>query len=68
MVAIYFIAFFTIPFMICFVTMDYEVIGMDIVNIPIYAICWIDIMLNCITGYYDKKTRSIELKPIKILM
>ncbi|XP_012055319.1 PREDICTED: potassium/sodium hyperpolarization-activated cyclic nucleotide-gated channel 1-like [Atta cephalotes] len=68
MVAIYFIAFFTIPFMICFVTMDYEVIGLDIVNIPIYAICWIDIMLNCITGYYDKKTRSIELKPIKILI
>ncbi|KAG5323930.1 HCN1 protein, partial [Acromyrmex heyeri] len=68
MMAIYFIAFFTIPFMICFVTMDYEIIGLDIVNIPIYAICWIDIMVNCITGYYDKKTMSIELKPIKILI
>ncbi|KYN21613.1 Potassium/sodium hyperpolarization-activated cyclic nucleotide-gated channel 1 [Trachymyrmex cornetzi] len=68
MMAIYFIAFFTIPFMICFVTMDYEIIGLDIVNIPIYTICWIDIMFNCITGYYNKKTMSIELKPIKILI
>ncbi|XP_018318299.1 potassium/sodium hyperpolarization-activated cyclic nucleotide-gated channel 1 [Mycetomoellerius zeteki] len=68
MMAVYFIAFLTIPFMICFVTMDYEIIGLDIVNIPIYAICWIDIILNCITGYYDKKTMSIELKPIKILI
>ncbi|XP_018396305.1 PREDICTED: potassium/sodium hyperpolarization-activated cyclic nucleotide-gated channel 1-like [Cyphomyrmex costatus] len=68
MMAIFFIAFFTIPFMICFVTMDYETIGLDIVNIPIYAICWIDIMLNCITGYYNKKTMSVELKPIKIFI
>ncbi|KAL6256090.1 hypothetical protein P5V15_013325 [Pogonomyrmex californicus] len=68
MMVIYMIAFFTIPFMICFVIMDYEIIRLDRVNIPIYAICWLDITLNCITGYYDKKTMSFELKPIKIFM
>ncbi|XP_012522161.2 potassium/sodium hyperpolarization-activated cyclic nucleotide-gated channel 1 [Monomorium pharaonis] len=68
MVAIYLLAFFTIPFMVCFVIMDYEIIRLDIVNIPIYAICWLDIIFNFITGYYDEKTTSIELKPIKILM
>ncbi|KAG5322765.1 HCN4 protein, partial [Pseudoatta argentina] len=56
MMAIYFIAFFTIPFMICFVTMDYEIIGLDIVNIPIYAICWIDIF------YEDIQRRIISCK------
>src|SRR5580765_6998235 len=68
MIAIYMIAFFTIPFMICFVIMDYELISLDRVNIPIYAICWLDITLNCITGYYDKKNMSVELKFTKILM
>lgn len=62
------IAFFTIPFMICFVIMDYESINLDKVNIPIYAICWLDITFNCITGYYDKKNLSVELEPLKILM
>lgn len=68
MTAIYMIALFTIPFMVCFVIMDYETINLDTVNIPIYAICWLDIMINCITGYYDKKTMSVELNPIKIFM
>ncbi|XP_011689359.1 PREDICTED: potassium/sodium hyperpolarization-activated cyclic nucleotide-gated channel 1-like isoform X2 [Wasmannia auropunctata] len=39
MMVIYLIAFFTIPFMICFVIMDYEIIRLDTVNIPIYVIC-----------------------------
>ncbi|XP_032682375.1 potassium/sodium hyperpolarization-activated cyclic nucleotide-gated channel 1-like [Odontomachus brunneus] len=68
MMAIYSIAFLTIPFMICFVVMDYESILLDKVNIPIYAICWLDISLNCITGYYDSKDMHIELKLSKILM
>jgi len=68
MITLYMIAFFTIPFIICFVIMDYETIRLDIVNIPIYAICWLDIILNCITGHYDEKTMSVELKPIKIFM
>nr|XP_012216655.1 PREDICTED: potassium/sodium hyperpolarization-activated cyclic nucleotide-gated channel 1-like [Linepithema humile] len=68
MMAIYFIAFFTIPFMICFVVMDYEFIRLDKVNIPIYTICWLDILFNCITGYYDKRNISIELKPTKIFL
>lgn len=66
--AIYMIAFFTIPFMICFVIMDYEVISLDRVNIPIYAICWLDIIFNCFTGYYNEKNMSVELKFTKILM
>lgn len=66
MMVIYMIAFFTIPAMVCFVIMDYEIIRLDVVNIPIYAICWLDIILNCITGHYDKKTMSVELKSIKI--
>ncbi|GAB1868363.1 Potassium/sodium hyperpolarization-activated cyclic nucleotide-gated channel 1-like [Camponotus japonicus] len=68
MMAIYVIAFFTIPFMICFVIMDYEFITLDRVNIPIYTICWLDITFNCITGYYDYKNMSVELKPTKIFM
>ncbi|KAL6432460.1 hypothetical protein ACFW04_006804 [Cataglyphis niger] len=68
MTIIYMIAFFTIPFMICFVTMDYESINLDKVNIPIYAICWLDIMFNCITGYYNKKNMSVELDPLKIFV
>ncbi|XP_011878172.1 PREDICTED: potassium/sodium hyperpolarization-activated cyclic nucleotide-gated channel 1-like [Vollenhovia emeryi] len=66
MMAVYTIAFFTIPFVICFVIMDYESIRVDTVNFPIYVMCWVDIILNCVTGYYDKKTMSIELKPSKI--
>lgn len=68
MMAVYSIAFLTIPFMICFVVMDYESILLDKVNIPIYAICWLDISFNCITGYYDEKDMYIELKLRKILM
>ncbi|XP_070156836.1 potassium/sodium hyperpolarization-activated cyclic nucleotide-gated channel 1 [Polyergus mexicanus] len=68
MMIIYLIAFFTIPFMVCFVIMDYESINLDKVNIPIYAICWLDITFNCITGYYNKRNMSVELKPTKILI
>lgn len=62
MTATYLIAFFTIPCMICFVVMDYKSIHLDKVNIPIYAICWVDIAFNFITGYYDEKNVSVELK------
>ncbi|XP_020280033.1 potassium/sodium hyperpolarization-activated cyclic nucleotide-gated channel 4-like [Pseudomyrmex gracilis] len=62
MTAIYLIAFFTIPCMICFVVMDYKSIRLDKVNIPIYAICWIDVAFNFVTGYCDEKNMSVELK------
>lgn len=68
MIAIYSIAFLTIPFMICFVVMDYELIRLDKLNIPIYTVCWLDILLNCITGYHDRKNAYIELEPTKILL
>lgn len=67
MSVVYSIALLTIPFMICFVVMDYEMIRLDKVNIPIYAICWLDILFNCITGVYNEKTVSVELKPTKAL-
>ncbi|XP_046832159.1 potassium/sodium hyperpolarization-activated cyclic nucleotide-gated channel 1-like [Vespa crabro] len=67
MIVIYGIAFFTIPFMISFVIMDYEVVRLDKVNIFIYTICWLDIIVTCITGYYDKKNMCIELRPLKII-
>ncbi|XP_035723457.1 potassium/sodium hyperpolarization-activated cyclic nucleotide-gated channel 1-like [Vespa mandarinia] len=67
MIVIYGIAFFTIPFMISFVIMDYEVLRLDKVNIFIYTICWLDIIVTCITGYYDKKNMRVELRPLKII-
>lgn len=66
MMTVYFIAFLTIPFMTCFIIMDYELIRLDKVNLPIYAICWLDILFNCITGYHDKRNMYIELEPTKI--
>ncbi|EFN84743.1 potassium/sodium hyperpolarization-activated cyclic nucleotide-gated channel 4 [Harpegnathos saltator] len=68
MMAIYSVAFLTIPFMICFVVKDYQSILLDKVNVPIYAIFWLDIAFNCITGYYDSKDMHIELKLSKIFM
>lgn len=68
MTAIYLIAFLTIPFMICFIIMDYELIRLDRVNIPIYAICWLDVLLNCITGYHDRKNMNVVLESSKIFM
>lgn len=67
MIVVYGIAFFTIPFMISFVIMDYEVIRLDKVNIFIYMMCWFDIVVTCITGYYDKKDMRVELRSLKIL-
>lgn len=67
MIVVYGIAFFTIPFMISFVIMDYEVIRLDKVNIFIYTMCWFDIIVTCITGYYDEKDMRVELRSLKIL-
>ncbi|KAK2580594.1 hypothetical protein KPH14_007716 [Odynerus spinipes] len=66
MVVIYGVAFLTIPFMISFIVMDYELIRLDKVNILIYIVCWLDIIGNCITGYHDKNDALVELRPSKI--
>ncbi|KAI4481119.1 hypothetical protein M0804_009745 [Polistes exclamans] len=66
MMVIYGIAFFTIPFMISFIIMDYELLRLDKVNILIYIVCWLDIICNCITGYYDEKNVHVELRLSKI--
>ncbi|XP_015589234.1 potassium/sodium hyperpolarization-activated cyclic nucleotide-gated channel 1 [Cephus cinctus] len=59
MIVIYLIAFVTIPFMICFIIMDYEAIYYDKINLAIYAICWLDIIINCITGIHDSKSMKV---------
>ncbi|KAF7384845.1 hypothetical protein HZH66_011931 [Vespula vulgaris] len=66
MMVVYAIAFFTIPFMISFIVMDYEVLRLDKVNLFIYIMCWLDIIVTCMTGYYDKKNMRVELNLLKI--
>lgn len=68
MAVVFFIAFLTIPFQICFVVMDYEKIYLDNVNLLVYALCWIDIILQCITGFYNKDKDEITLEQGPILM
>ncbi|XP_066594908.1 potassium/sodium hyperpolarization-activated cyclic nucleotide-gated channel 1-like [Prorops nasuta] len=65
---LYFVALVTIPFMISFVVMNFKFIGMDKLNLSIYAISWISIFLNFITGYYDVKTKSVYLDPRKTII
>nr|KAF7407065.1 hypothetical protein H0235_014721 [Vespula pensylvanica] len=66
MMVVYAIAFFTIPFMISFIVMDYEVLRLDKVNLFIYIMCWLNIIVTCMTGYYDKKNMRVELNLLKI--
>lgn len=46
--------------------MDYEVLRLDKVNLFIYIMCWLDIIVTCMTGYYDKKNMRVELNLLKI--
>lgn len=61
MTLVYFVAFITIPFFMCFVVLDYETVRLDNVNPVIYVFCWIDIIGNCMTGFYDKNKDEIIL-------
>ncbi|XP_058793323.1 potassium/sodium hyperpolarization-activated cyclic nucleotide-gated channel 1-like [Phymastichus coffea] len=67
MTIVYFIAFLTIPFQICFVVLDYKTIDLDNLNLFIYFLCWIDIILNCVTGFYNKSKDRISLDQGAIL-
>lgn len=67
MTVVLLIAFLTIPFVICFVVMCHDAIYLDRVNPLIYALCWVDIVCNCITGYNEKKRMRVVLEPSKIL-
>ncbi|XP_053985509.1 potassium/sodium hyperpolarization-activated cyclic nucleotide-gated channel 2-like [Hylaeus volcanicus] len=67
MAAIYLISFISIPFMVCFIVMCHDRVRLDKYNLFIYTFCWLDIVCNCITGYYDEKHRSVEMQLSKIL-
>ncbi|XP_043521058.1 potassium/sodium hyperpolarization-activated cyclic nucleotide-gated channel 1-like [Frieseomelitta varia] len=68
MTVIYLIAFLTIPFSVCFIIMSHDEVLMDKFNISIYTFCWLDIVFNCFTGYYDKNSMQVELNPSKIFL
>ncbi|OXU25307.1 hypothetical protein TSAR_002133 [Trichomalopsis sarcophagae] len=67
MMMVYFVAFITIPFFMCFVVLDYESVRLDNVNHVIYVFCWIDIIGNCMTGFYDKSKDEVILDQGMIL-
>ncbi|XP_068982398.1 potassium/sodium hyperpolarization-activated cyclic nucleotide-gated channel 1-like [Bombus flavifrons] len=68
MTVVYLVGFLTIPFSVSFIVMSHDRIRMDKFNFLIYAFCWMDIVCNCFTGYYDKKLMQVELAPFKIFM
>lgn len=68
MTVIYLIAFLTIPFSVCFIIMSHDEVLTDKFNISIYTFCWLDIVFNCFTGYYDKSSMQVELNPSKIFV
>ncbi|CAD1469821.1 unnamed protein product, partial [Heterotrigona itama] len=68
MTVIYLVAFLSIPFSVCFIVMSHDEVLMDKFNITIYTFCWLDIVCNCFTGYYDKKSMQVELNPSKIFV
>lgn len=68
MTVVYIISFISIPFSVCFIIMSHDDIGLDKFNLLIYGFCWIDIIMNCFTGYYDKYEMGVELRPLKIFM
>ncbi|XP_015439732.1 PREDICTED: LOW QUALITY PROTEIN: potassium/sodium hyperpolarization-activated cyclic nucleotide-gated channel 4-like [Dufourea novaeangliae] len=68
MTVVFMISFLTIPFLISYVVLSHDDILMDKVNIVIYVFCWVDIIINCNTGYYDRKLANVELQPGKIMI
>ncbi|XP_017789769.1 PREDICTED: potassium/sodium hyperpolarization-activated cyclic nucleotide-gated channel 3-like, partial [Habropoda laboriosa] len=66
MTVVYMLSFLTIPFSVSFIVMRHDELQLDKFNFLIYTFCWLDIVCNCMTGYYDKKQIRIELKPLKI--
>ncbi|XP_076289994.1 potassium/sodium hyperpolarization-activated cyclic nucleotide-gated channel 1 [Lasioglossum baleicum] len=67
MLVVYMIAFLTIPFFVCYVVMSHDATRVDNFNIVIYLICWVDIGTSCISGYYAKEQKQVQLDPWIIL-
>ncbi|XP_078038495.1 potassium/sodium hyperpolarization-activated cyclic nucleotide-gated channel 1 [Augochlora pura] len=68
MLAVYMVAFLTIPFYVCYIVMSHDAIRVDNFNVLLYALCWVDIVMTCITGYYNKHQMQVELDPRMIIM
>ncbi|XP_026674381.1 potassium/sodium hyperpolarization-activated cyclic nucleotide-gated channel 3-like [Ceratina calcarata] len=68
MTVIFMIAFLSIPFTACFINMSHDMIRVDSFNLLIYAFCWLDILCNCMSGYYDVNEVVVELAPRKIFI
>ncbi|XP_043274075.1 potassium/sodium hyperpolarization-activated cyclic nucleotide-gated channel 4-like [Venturia canescens] len=65
MTLVYAVAFITVPFMISFIVLDYEVIRIDTVNPVIYVFFWLDIIFNCFTGVPSNGQKIINLRQSK---
>ncbi|XP_011496557.1 PREDICTED: potassium/sodium hyperpolarization-activated cyclic nucleotide-gated channel 1-like [Ceratosolen solmsi marchali] len=68
MMVVFFTAFFVIPFSLCFIILEYRTVKLSNINPFIYIICWIDIISNCITGFFDKQKREVILNQGTILV
>lgn len=66
MTGVYAIAFITVPFMISFIVLDYELVRIDTINPLIYVFFWFDIILNCFTGIPSNRRMVIDLRQSKV--
>lgn len=59
MTFIYAISFMVIPFMTSFIVFNYDDVKLDKISPILYKFYYIDILLNLITGVYDKSKNNI---------
>ncbi|KAK0182317.1 hypothetical protein PV327_000468 [Microctonus hyperodae] len=67
MIFIYAISFIIIPFMTTFIVFDYEIVRLDKISLFLYIFFWLDIIINCITGFYNKNERLVNFNQSDIL-
>ncbi|XP_048510269.1 potassium/sodium hyperpolarization-activated cyclic nucleotide-gated channel 1-like [Athalia rosae] len=67
MVIVYCVSFITIPLMTSFKILNFFEIQMDDFNLYVYAFCWADIFMNCVSGVYDEATGRIVLELREII-
>lgn len=67
MVLVYLVGFISIPLMTSFRILNILEVLSDDINLYVYAVCWLDVVMNCITGVYDKNKSKVILEPKKIL-
>ncbi|XP_014217251.1 potassium/sodium hyperpolarization-activated cyclic nucleotide-gated channel 1-like [Copidosoma floridanum] len=67
MVVLYFFQFTLIPFMMCFVIIEHQTRNFFVLNLIMSIFSWIDILGNCITGYYDREKDEFVMDQVTIL-